>query len=337
MPGPMAATSDFSRSLVGAEPLDPRVMLNPAQIMRVAALIRTLPEAEPFDFAGDLFPPIGHAATLDFFFAATLQQFGFWEMQERHYHRPMMASLNSRLLKGSDYLWYAYRRQLDRDPAFFSPARQATLARVELDEILQADDGSNPMPAFHLHLQVARAYGQDMLTLRWTPASIVADVNCSSQPRTALLDMLTHVGGYKEDPLRKKAMLLALILEQRPERFLHPAPGEAEPPVIDYHLMRSCLRIGLVEIRDADLRGRVIERRELAAPDEWAIRVAAYQAIQQVQQESGRSMGAVDWFFFSARQRCPEIIEPDCLHCPVDQVCTHRKELFQPVMRTTYY
>jgi hypothetical protein len=101
--------------------------------------------------------------------------------------------------------------------------------------------------------------------------------------------------------------------------------------------MRSCLRIGLVDIRDDDLRRRVIARQELLADEEWAIRYAAYLAIQQVQQLSGRDMGTVDWFFFGARQRCPEMTEPDCPACPVDPVCAHRKELFQPVIRTTYY
>jgi hypothetical protein len=193
------------------------------------------------------------------------------------------------------------------------------------------------MPALDLHLQAAHAYGRDMQSLQWTPARILARAAKSDQPRSTLLDLLTRVGGYKEDPLRKKAMLLALILDQRPEGFLRPAPGEAEPPVIDYHLMRSCLRIGLVDIRDDDLRRRVIARQELLADEEWAIRYAAYLAIQQVQQLSGRDMGTVDWFFFGARQRCPEMTEPDCAACPVDPVCAHRKELFQPVIRTTYY
>jgi hypothetical protein len=174
--------------------------------------------------------------------------------------------------------------------------------------------------------------------------------------------MLDHIGGYKEDPLRKKSMLLALILEQRPEKFLrtvlHPstAPlrGSAhamsqpqagwragrdagEPPVIDYHLMRSCLRTRLVDVIDDDLRRKLIGREELAGTEEWAVRFAAYQAIQRVQSLSGRSMGAVDWFFFNARRRCPEMTEPDCINCAIDAVCAHRKELFQPVIRTTFY
>lgn len=316
---------------------DTRVAINPGQIARVASLIRALPDMKPLAFVGPQFPPVGHPLTLAFFFAATLQQFGFWEMRDGRYHHPLIAPIEGEWLKGSDYLWYAYRRQLESDPDFFSPARQAALTQVELAEVFRCDDGTNPMPAFELHLEIARVYGQDMLSLRWTPQEILSAVAASTQPRGALLARLAHVGGYKEDPLRKKAMLLALILEQRPEQFLRPAPGEAEPPVIDYHLMRSCLRIGLIEIHDAALRERVIRREELVAEDEWAIRSAAYRAIQYVQNESGRSMGAVDRFFFGARQRCPEMTEPECLRCPVDPVCAHHKELFQPVFRTTFY
>jgi hypothetical protein len=249
----------------------------------------------------------------------------------------MIATLEGRSLKGSDYLFAAYRRVLDRDAEFFTSERQAVLTADELAALLRADDGSNPMPAFDWHLQMAQAYGRDMQALQWTPQHIVACANISAHPRQTFLSLLDHVGGYKEDPLRKKAMLLALILEQRPERFLRPAPSEDEPPVIDYHLMRSCLRTGLVEVIDDDLRRKLIGREELSVPEEWAVRFAAYQAIRQVQSLSGRSMGAVDWFFFNARRRCPEMTEPECAACTIDPVCAHRKELFQPVRRTTFY
>jgi hypothetical protein len=249
----------------------------------------------------------------------------------------MIAALDGRSLKGSDYLFAAYRRMIDREGRFFTPERQAKLTAEELAAALRADDGSNPMPAFELHLEMARSYGRDLLALGWTPREMVEKANRAESPRAAFLSLLDHVGGYKEDPLRKKAMLLALILEQRPEQFLRPAPGEDEPPVIDYHLMRSCLRTGLVDVIDDELRNKLIGREELPAEEEWAARFAAYQAMQRVQARSGRSMGAVDWFFFNARRRCPEMTEPDCANCALDAVCAHRKDLFQPVRRTTYY
>lgn len=349
--------------------LDSRVRVDHAQVQRIAELIQHLPEAQPFNFTGDFFPPVGDPAALDLFFAVTLQQFSFWEMQTANhrdtetqktskelsvsvpqwiYSKPMIAPLDGRSLKGSDYLFAAYLRAWQRDPSSMSPEAQANLTAEQLDAILRADDGSNPMPACDLHLRQANAYGGDMLALGYTPRSIVELANRAAEPRTAFLSLLDHISGYKEDPLRKKAMLLALILEQRPEKFLRrtdsPRPmgeglgvREAEPPVIDYHLMRSCLRTGLIEITDEDLRQRIIARKVITPSDEWAVRYTAYRAIEAVQQQSGRSMGAVDWFFFNARRRCPEMTAPDCAACAVDAVCAHRVELFQPVIRTTFY
>ncbi|MBP7687431.1 MAG: hypothetical protein KA765_05975 [Thermoflexales bacterium] len=336
--------------------LDPRVKVDHAQVQRLANLIQHLPQVQAFDFTGEFFPPVNDPNALDLFFAVTLQQFSFWELNRkdtknakpssldlatfapsRFYAQPMIATLDGRSLKGSDYLFAAYLRAWQRDPSSMSPAAQATLTAAQLDAMLRADDGTNPMPACELHLQQANAYGGDMQALGYTPRVIVEIANRAAEPRTAFLSLLDHVGGYKEDSLRKKTMLLALILEQRPEQFLRAASGEAEPPVIDYHLMRSCLRTGLIEITDDDLRQRIIAREVITPADEWAVRYAAYRAIEAVQQQSGRSMGAVDWFFFNARRRCPEMTAPNCAACAIDAVCAHRVELFQPVLRTTFY
>lgn len=89
-------------------------------------------------------------------------------------------------------------------------------------------------------------------------------------------------------------------------------------PVIDYHLMRSCLRTGLIEVRDEGLREALEKRRVIDALSEWEVREAAWRAIQRVIGLSGKSTGAVDWFFFNARRRCPEMTEPQCALCPVE-------------------
>lgn len=316
---------------------DERVVPNENQIERVAGVVATLPEVQPFDFTGPDFPPAGHPAALDYFFTSTLQQFSFWNIADNRYGGPLLAPLDGEMRKGSDYLWRAWLRPLAGDPDFYRPARQAALSELELAALLRDDTGGQPMPAFDLHLALAAAYGRDMTALGWTPASLVAWAKEAAQPLAALLSSLDHVAGYKEDPLRKKAGLLALILQQRPEHWLKPAPEEKFPPVIDYHLMRSCLRIGLVDVADAALEAALSERRLLEPVDEWAVRLAAYEAVALLVARSGRTMGAVDWFFFNARRRCPEMSEPECSLCAVDPVCAHRKALFQPVLRTTFY
>ncbi len=316
---------------------DPRVAVNLEQVQRMAELVAALPEAQPFDFVAPDFPPAGHPAALDYFFSATLQQFSFWEAAAGRYGRPLLAPIDGALRKGSDYLWRAWLRPLADDGAFYGPARQAGLSEAELARVLRADDGAMPMPAFELHLAQAQAYGRDMLALGWTPQELVAQANGAGRPAAALLALLDRVGGYKEDPLRKKAGLLALILAQRPEGWLQPAPDEPFPPVIDYHLMRSCLRTGLVDVLDPALAGTLAERRLIDPAGEWAVRLAAYEAVAALATQSGRSMGAIDWFFFNARRRCPEMSEPECALCAVDPVCAHRKALFQPVLRTVFY
>jgi hypothetical protein len=80
-----------------------------------------------------------------------------------------------------------------------------------------------------------------------------------------------------------------------------------------------------------------MRRDLLSETDESAVRMAAFSAIEQLVQHSGKSMGAVDWFFFQARKRCPEMTDPICSECPVDPVCAHRKNLFQPVRRSSFY
>ncbi len=322
---------------IPAPPGDSRVQLDEVQVERIAALIGQLPEAAAFDFVGETLPPVGHPAALDYFFAGVLQQFGFWTVAGGRYRQPMIEPIAGQPRKGSDYLWMVYRRWLDDAASELAVGGQAQLTLDQFAARCRADHGDNPLPAFELHLQQARSYGHDMQALGCAPAQIVARANASTTPLRALLAQLDHVGGYKEDPLRKKSALLAIILQQRPEQFLRLEPSERVPPIIDYHLQRSCLRTGLVRVRDAALREKLLARQVLTPAEEWAVRLPCYLAIEQVQRASGKPMGAVDWFFFQARRRCPEMTEPQCASCAIDSLCAHDKLLFQPVLRTTFY
>ena len=318
-------------------PLDERVRVNDGQVRKVAEKISTLSEAYPFPFVSPELPPVGYPRALDYFFAFTLQQFSFWSERNNRYHQPLIARIRGIEQKGSVYLWDAFKRRVEGDPDFCSPERQANLSREDLLEVFRADNGDDPMPALDLHLEQARMYGSDMLALRLTPQVVLDRALASAQPLQTFMVTLDQIGGYKEDPLRKKSSLLAMILNQRPEMFLPLRNDEQVKPVIDYHALRSCLRIGLIDVIDDELKNKLTNRQIVSPAEEWAVRYAAYLAIEQVTALSGKSQGAVDWFFFGARKRCPEMSEPECRFCLVDPVCAHRKELFQPVFRTTFY
>ena len=337
MIGQVGPTALLSEDPPPGTPLDARVRVNDGQVRRVAEVISTLSEVSPFPFVSPELPPVGHPKALDYFFSATLQQFSFWSERNNRYHRPLIAEIGGVERKGSDYLWEAFSRRVEQDADFCSPERQANLSREELLEVFRADNGEDPMPALDLHLEQARQYGRDMLALQLTPQTVLDKAIASTQPLQTFLVTLDQVGGYKEDPLRKKSLLLALILNDRPENFLPLRDDEQVAPVIDYHLMRSCLRVGLIDVMDEELKNKLRNRQIVLPAEEWAVRYPAYRAMEQVLALSGKSLGAMNDFFFNARKRCPEMSEPECRLCQLDPVCAHRKELFQPVLRTSFY
>ena len=307
------------------------------RIEAVGKILEDLPEANAFDFTGDDYPPMGHQSALDYFFASTLQQFGFWTTKDGHYDQPMYAPIGGRELKGSDFIWAAYRRWLDQDPDGLSAHAHAKLNQAWFDYRLRDDSKRNPLPAPDLHLEQALSYGHDLTALGLTPKLIVEHANKAEQPLRAFLEHLDQIGGYKEDPLRKKSALLAAILYARPERFLHWGEDEEIPPIIDYHLQRSCLRIGLIEVAPGGLRRKLESRQAVSETDEQSIRQAAFEALTMMHAQTGKPMAALDWFFFQNRHRCPEMNDPVCSECPIDSACAHHKELFQPVIRSTFY
>jgi len=337
MIGQVGPTALLSEDPPPGTPLDARVRVNDGQVRRVAEVISTLSEVSPFPFVSPELPPVGHPKALDYFFAATLQQFSFWSERNNRYHLPLIAEIGGVERKGSDYLWEAFRCRVEQNAGFCSPERQANLSREELLEVFRADNGEDPMPALDLHLEQARQYGRDMLALQLTPQTVLDKAIASTQPLQTFLVTLDQVGGYKEDPLRKKSLLLALILNDRPENFLPLRDDEQVAPVIDYHLMRSCLRVGLIDVMDEELKNKLRNRQIVLPAEEWAVRYPAYRAMEQVLALSGKSLGAVNDFFFNARKRCPEMSEPECRLCQLDPVCAHRKGLFQPVLRTSFY
>jgi ribokinase len=333
--GPAALLSDDPPP---EAPPDPRARVDEGRVRQVASVISGLAEAPPYPWVAPTLPPVGHPRALDYLFAATLQQFSFWTVRGNRYHLPLIAPIGGVEYKGSDYLWAAITRRLKADPEFCSPQRQASLSREELLDVFRADDGQDAMPALDLHLEQARHYGRDMLALGLTPQAVIDQALASPQPLQTFLLILDKVGGYKEDPLRKKSALLALALDSRPERFFPLREDEVIPPIMDYHIMRLCLRTGLVDVVEGELRDKLVNRQVLTPAAEWAVRYPAYLAYDMLLSLSGKSPSALNGLTFStARQRCPEMTEPQCRSCPLDPVCAHSKEYFQPVLRTTFY
>ena len=249
----------------------------------------------------------------------------------------MIARLDGRQLKGSDFMFRAVTRAWQRDPEAFSPSVLARRTDQELDAIFRSDEGVNPLPMWEEHLGLIRGYAEWFMQRGLTPSDVVCEAAATAKPLEALLAVCRAIPSYAEDPMQKKAMLLAITLENRPEKFLSVSDPESAVPIIDYHLQRSALRTGLVRVEDAVLRRKLVSREVLQEEEEGAVREATYKAMAMLMGRSGLSAAAVDWFFFQNRTRCPEMTEPDCAACPVEAICARETQLFQPVWRTTAY
>lgn len=316
---------------------DGRVQVNRVAVERIGRRIGELDEVRPFDFCGPNFPSVGDPSAIDFFFSSVLHQFGFWSPANGVWSRPTFASIDGERLKGSDYCFAAFLRQLRRDPTKLTPMGMATMRWSDTEALFAADDGTIPLPVLATHHALARGYGRDMWELGWEPRKLVELAAASDDPARTLLTALDQVTGYREDPLRKKSMLLVLALGQRPEKFVDLSRARCLGPVVDYHIMRSALRTGIVEVGDEALREALVGRRLLDPRDEAAVRLSCHDALAQLEQVSRRDVGAIDAFFFGARRRCPEVEAPECGACPLDPVCAHDTTMFQPVLRTTFY
>jgi len=311
------------------------------QVRRFAELLPALGTVQPFDFCldgnTDIFPAAGAPGALESFFLNAAHQFGFWHLVEGRYDQPMIAPVGGKNRKGSDYLFYCFQRALDRNPDCFAPEQLDALSDDELDALFRDDAGRNPLPMWPEHLRIIREYARWFIDEGTSPRAVVEESNAASKPLAAFLKRAGQVPGYCEDPLQKKLMLLAVILENRPEHFLRVTDPESGVPIIDYHLQRSALRTGLVVIDDAVLRRKNVHREEVMPTEEARIRQATYEAIELLVAQSGLSVAAVDYFFFTNRTRCPEMSDPQCAICPVQPICVQRTELFQPVFRTEAY
>ena len=283
-----------------------------------------------------MFPPEGNVWAIDYFFAVTLHQYGFWTDDGAGYVEPYYGILDGERRKGAEFMFRAMLKTAQNFPAFLAPDGQAAATREQVAAAFSEDDGECRLPMFESHLQLTNEYGQYLLARDLDPQQIVAEANRAESPIKKFVSIMRNVPGYGEDPLQKKLFLLAIILKNRPEGFLD-ISGSDLRPVVDYHIQRTFLRTGMVQVAHGDLRTALTTRRFLSFAQEKSIRRDVYEAVDELCRASGKDIASIDWLFFKLRKTCHEMKIPDCPTCPVKDVCQQHTELFQPIVRTTYY
>ncbi|MBI2063524.1 MAG: hypothetical protein HYT65_00820 [Candidatus Yanofskybacteria bacterium] len=324
--------------------------INHGQIKKNAEFLKNLPDnGSGLNFysfqkegreiiASDMYPPLNHPQSINFFFFVCMHQFGFWYGDERGYVEPLFGTVNGKKNKGSDLLWKAAMRAFNEDVECFEPKKLAIIRPHDLArKIFSDDNGPVTFPDFETRFQLTRAYGLwFQKASSKNPQELVRFSNCSKNSLAKFLELMREVPGYNEDELQKKNLLLAMALANRPEKWLEIKDPQNWRPIIDYHLMRLALRQGLVDLDDKE--GEQNEARKWTdLTTEASIRQSVYEAMETIIKESGKPMSFVDENYWNGRRYCPEIETPDCQSCLFNSVCKKRIELFQPIRRTTAY
>lgn len=319
--------------------------VNKEQVERVAEYIKGLPDGgKGLDFYSsfkgghdaEMYPELNHPQVLDFFFFYTMHNYGFWYGDHEGYVEPLSGRINGKDAKGSDLLTKAAKKAFDKDSLVFTPSRLAVIKPGEFFQMFSDDNGPIPFPDLEVRYQNTRAYGQFFEEFGQTPSLIVERANKRPDTLHDFLRQTSFIPGYDLDDLVKKNLLLAMALANRPENFLKIKETETWEPIVDYHLMRVSLRLGLVDLRKDQLQ-KNITRSWVDESEEENIRSRAYEAVSQLIDKSGKPMSVIDEKLWMARKYCPEMTEPDCGKCVFQDVCKQRTELFQPVYRTTAY
>lgn len=289
----------------------------------------------------ELHPHINHPQAINYFSFLGIHNFGFWYGDEHGYVQPLYGSVHGKempKLKGSELLARALKRALDKDETIFEPSRLAVITPHDLAYCVFADDSGAPIPFpdFEVRFQLTRAYGQWFLEKETSPEEIVARSNAAEKPLAAFLEMIRQIPGYDEDSFEKKNMLLASSLESRPENFLHVTDPESWCGIIDYHLMRLGLRLGIIQLEEDEQADNILRRWVLPQVEE-GIRSCMYEAMNELIDHSGKTAAWLDQLFWFGRKFCPEMTTPNCGACPLSPACLKRTALFQPVLRTTAY
>ncbi|MBU0530577.1 MAG: hypothetical protein KKC05_02785, partial [Nanoarchaeota archaeon] len=114
-----------------------------------------------------------------------------------------------------------------------------------------------------------------------------------------LYELLDKFEAYR-DPLKKKSTLFIKFLVEAD--LFEIKDTENLVPMMDYHMQRVLLRMGCVEILDADLKNKLLKRERIDSDEE--IRSACVEALKIVSRVSGHDVTKMNDFFWPLGRSC---------------------------------
>ncbi|MCE4611410.1 MAG: hypothetical protein F7B17_05510 [Desulfurococcales archaeon] len=223
--------------------------------------------------------------------------------------KPYEALVKGRRFHGADLLYRLGALKLEEDPKFFTAERLARVSEREVEEWLSV--GEVKPPDVEVRAKLLRDIGSKLLSIYGGSAYRVIVESKGYLRRgvgEGLIDRLKVFTAY-QDPVEKKAFLLAKFLERRGVvRFLD---SENKEVPVDNHLVRIALRLGIVSV-DRGLMERIRSRAELDWREDVILRLAVREAYKIVAEAGGIDPFILDDFLWMFGRKCCTRENPVC-------------------------
>ncbi|MEN2999284.1 MAG: hypothetical protein ABDH61_01735 [Acidilobaceae archaeon] len=203
--------------------------------------------------------------------------------------KPYEGSVEGRSYHGAELLYKLGSMKFRDDRGFFEAGRLARIRLSDVEEWLTWGGRLRRPPDLEVRAELLRDIGEKLLKLYdGDPFQLVLEAR--GRLREGTRGLIGDLKAFKafQDPVEKKALLLAKFLERRGVLQILDQHNKEVP--VDNHLVRIALRAGLVRVDEESLE-KIAGGVELSEEEDVMIRYATRIAYKEV-----ATRGAIDPF-----------------------------------------
>jgi hypothetical protein len=229
---------------------------------------------------------------------------------------PLEGTVAGRHLRGWEYLSAKLEATVRLNLGMLSPRSWAGITTEEIRQLFYDETFGDRLSDPEGRASLVADLGQKMLQRSWDKADRLYDA-CEGRIATGRPDLLSLLAQFRAyaDPVYKKSFFF-LALMHNSGLWTYADPDQLGAP-IDYHEVRGHLRIGTVEICDADLRAALMAGREVTAEQDIRIRQAVLKAVMLISELSGmRNASQLHYVFWNVFRSCCGRQSTHCISCP---------------------
>lgn len=241
--------------------------------------------------------------------------------------RPFEAVIGGRKIHGADLLYYLGAKAYREEPSLFEPEHLATLSLEDAKKLLCVNARICP-PDMQRRVLLLRDLGRKLLKLYEGSAYRIIMLSrgrlFGSPEDPGLIPLLSVFEAYN-DPVWKKAMLLAKFLERRRVLEIQDKWNKRVP--VDNHVTRIALRLNLVELEEP-LKHKLVKELPFTAWEDILIRTTVREAWHNIAVRIGLDDFTLDDALWSFGRKVCLPNTPKCYACENHPFCENKQCIF---------